>query len=124
MKSERVPILKNDDVLIIPIHGELNDSETTQFQSNVLERVSKSKIRGAIIDISSLEMIDLFMARKLVQLVKMISLMDVESVVVGMRPAVAITLTEMDLKLPGLKTALTLEHAIAWLNRSRNDRGR
>lgn len=118
MKTDRVPLLKNEDILIVPIHDELDDAETKQLEISLLERVSKkSDITGVVLDISSLETMDLFTARKLIHLVNMIALMDVKSVVVGMRPAVAITLTDMEVSFPDIPTAITLEKGLVILKR-------
>src|ERR1043165_8001809 len=104
MKSNKVPFLKNEDVLVVPLHGELNDREINQFENNILERCSKDeKVRGVVLDISSLESVDLFAARMLLRVASKLSLMDLNSVVVGLRPEVAITLVEMGLTFPGLR---------------------
>ncbi len=115
MKNDRVAFLKNEDVLIVPVHDELNDVETKELQARLLERISKNPINGVIIDISSLESMDLFTARTMQQLIDMVSLMDVRSVLVGMRPAVAITLTDMGVLFPNVRTALNLEHGLKLL---------
>jgi len=117
MKIDRVPILKNEDVLIVSVHSDLDDGEVTQFQARLLQTISKSIISGVVLDLSGVETLDLFLARKLMHLVNMVALMDVKSVIVGMRPTVAITLTEMDVTFPGVKTALNLDQGRAWLKR-------
>lgn len=119
MKSNRVPLLKNEDVLIVPVRDDLDDLETKQLESSLLERVSKGDVRGVVIDISSLDFIDLFTARKLVQLINKISLLDVRAVMVGMKPTVALTLTEMEVTFPHVRTALTLEQGLAILKKVR-----
>ena len=119
MNSDRVPLLKNEDVLIVPVHDELSDLEANQLESNLLDRVSKGDITGVVLDISSLRSMDLFTTRKLIDLVKMIGLMDVETVIVGMRPAVALTLAEMEISLPNIRTAITLEQGLARLKRKK-----
>lgn len=116
MKNDRVPLLKNEDVLIVPIHGELNDLETTQLELSLLAKLSKSDITGVVLDISSLEAMDHFTARKLVQLVNKIALMDVRTVVVGMRPEVALTLTDMEVTFPNVRTAISLQRGLQILN--------
>jgi rsbT antagonist protein RsbS len=115
VKTDRVPLLKNEDVLIVPIHDELNDQETRHLEKSLLTRIEKSDVNGVVLDISSVETIDLYTARKLLQLVNMIALMDVRSVIVGMRPAVAITLTDMEVHFPNVDTALTLDQGLAIL---------
>lgn len=120
MKSDKVPFLKNEDVLVVPLHGELNDREINQFENNLLEKCSKDqKVRGVVLDISSLESVDLFAARMLLRVASKLSLMDLNSVVVGLRPEVAITLVEMGLTFPGLRTAINLEHGIQVLKQLR-----
>lgn len=119
MNSDRVPLLKNEDILIVPVHDELSDLEAKQLDVSVLARVSKSDITGVVIDISSLQSMDLFTSRKLLQLVKMIRLMDVETVIVGMRPAVAMTLAEMEISFPNVLMAITLEQGLAALKRKK-----
>lgn len=120
MKTDRIPILKNEDVLIVPIHDLLNDQETIALKSNLLARVQKGDITGVVLDISSVELIDLYTARKLVRLVTMIGLMDARTVVVGMRPAVALTLTEMEVSFPDISMALSLEQGLKILKRKKN----
>lgn len=117
MKNDRVPLLKNEDILIVPIHDELDDEETKHLETSLLERVAKGTISGVVLDVSSLKTMDLYTAKRLEHLVSMIGLMDVKTVVVGMRATVAITLTDMEVSFPDVATALSLEKGLAILRK-------
>jgi rsbT antagonist protein RsbS len=109
---EKIPILKNKGVLIVSVHDGLDDMELNKLSLNLLSTVSSNKITGVVVDLSALQSMDLFTARSLSKLVAMVSLMDVKSVLVGMKPAVAITLTEMNVSFPDIATALSLERGL------------
>ncbi|HZO94646.1 MAG TPA: STAS domain-containing protein [Candidatus Baltobacteraceae bacterium] len=107
--SERVPILKVGQVLIVSIAFDLSDETTLALQQDLSARIVETSARGVIIDISGLEIVDSFIGRMLSTIASMSSVLDAETVVVGMRPAVAITLTELGLSLGGVRTALNAE---------------
>lgn len=118
MKNEKVPFLKSDEVMVVPLLGELNDRELAQFEENLLQKCARDqKLRGVVIDLSSLESVDLFLGRTLLRLTRQLELMDLNSVLVGLHPEVAITLVEMGISLPGIQTALNLEQGLKVLRR-------
>lgn len=120
MKTDLVPLLRNDDVLIAPLPGLIGDAALQQFEMQIMQKCSKDqKVRGVVLDVSSLDSLDLFAARMLMRIAEKLSLMDVNSVMVGLRPEVAITLVEMEMSFQGLKTAINLEQGLQILKRSR-----
>jgi rsbT antagonist protein RsbS len=112
---ERIPILKMGDLLLVSIQVDMHDRLALQLQDDLTERVADSGARGVLIDISALEMVDSFIGRMLGNIAAMARVLDAETVVVGMRPAVAITLVELGLSLSGVRTALTVERGMALL---------
>lgn len=119
MKNDRVPLLKGDDVLIVPLHEAMNDQELKQFESRLLLKSSKeTKIRNIVLDVSSIDSMDLYVARMLAGLVKKLAVMDFNSVVVGIKPEVAMTLMDMGVEFSELKTALNLQHGLRLLKRT------
>jgi rsbT antagonist protein RsbS len=116
VKGQKPSILRNEDVVIVPLQGDLDDVELQTFEVVLLEETSRGNTRGLLLDISSVDTIDHFMARKLIHIVRMVGLMDVSAVLVGMKPSVAITLTEMNVSLSGITTALNLEKGLAALS--------
>ncbi|MDA0637349.1 STAS domain-containing protein [Nonomuraea sp. MCN248] len=119
---ERVPILKLGDILIISIQIDLDDQSVLALQEDLADRVVSAGARGVIIDISAVEIIDSFIGRMFATIAGMCRMLDAETVVVGMRPAVAITLVELGLSLGGVRTALNLEKGVALLDHL-GDRG-
>jgi len=122
MTSERIPILKMGEFLLVTIQGEMHDSLATRLQTELLEKVANSDARGVLLDISGLDMVDSFMGRMLSTIASMTRIMDANTVVVGMQPAVAITIVEMGLSLPGILTAMDVERGIELLKNK--NRGR
>lgn len=110
---ERIPILKLGDCLLVSVQLDMHDRLALALQEDLTERIARTGARGVLIDISSLEIVDSFMGRMLAHVASMSRLLDAETVVVGMRPAVAITLVELGLSLPGVLTALTVETGMA-----------
>ena len=102
-------MLIQDDVLIVPVQGDLIDAEAKSFQNCILEKVKKTNVDLVLIDISSLETLDLFLARLIEATVKMVSLLDARTVVSGMRPEIAITLSEMGITFDSIKMAPNLD---------------
>ncbi|WP_007516887.1 MULTISPECIES: STAS domain-containing protein [Pseudofrankia] len=112
---DRIPILKMGNLLLVSIQVDLQDQLALALQDDLSERIVATSARGVLIDISALEIVDSFIGRMLSTIASLSRLLDAETVVVGMRPAVAITLVELGLHMPGVRTALTLEHGLALL---------
>ncbi|KES03982.1 anti-anti-sigma factor [Streptomyces toyocaensis] len=110
-----VPVLRLGDVLLVTLQGDLYDSMAHQLQQDLSETISRSRVTGVVIDISGVEMVDSFLGRVLAEIAAQTELLAARTVVAGMRPAVAITLVELGLTLPGLRTALTTEAAMELL---------
>ncbi|WP_019814269.1 STAS domain-containing protein [Saccharomonospora saliphila] len=104
------------DVLLVTIQGELSDRDALALQEELTTRVVDISARGVLIDISGLEIVDSFLARTLHDIAAATSLLAARTVVVGMRPEVAITLVELGLTLPGLRTALTVSRGLSVLD--------
>ncbi|MDQ1042825.1 STAS domain-containing protein [Streptomyces sp. V4I2] len=107
-----VPVLRLGDVLLVTLQGDLHDSTAQQLQQDIGETVAGTGVSGLVIDISGVEMVDSFLGRVLAEIAARASLLAARTVVAGMRPAVAITLVELGLTLPGLRTALSTEVAM------------
>jgi len=120
---ERVPILKLGEVLLVSIQVDLDDQTAVQLQEDLAERIVSSGAHGVIIDISALDIVDSFIGRMLSTTASVSRVLDAETVVVGMRPAVAITLVELGLSLPGVRTALNVERGLELLARARAANG-
>ena len=112
---ERIPILKIGDHLLVSIQVDMHDRLALALQDDLTERIVKHHARGVLIDISALELVDSFIGRMLGNIAAMSRVLDAQTVVVGMRPAVAITLVELGISLPGVKTALNVEKGIELL---------
>ena len=115
---ERVPILKLGQLLLVSIQIDLEDQTATALQEDLSERISVTGARGVLIDISALEIVDSFVGKMLSTIASVARVLDAETVVVGMRPAVAITLVELGLSLGGVRTALDVEKGMALLSRA------
>jgi rsbT antagonist protein RsbS len=113
---DRIPILKMGEFLLVSIQVDMHDRLALTLQDELTERITTSGARGVLIDISSLEMVDSFIGRMLGNVAAMSRVLDAQTVVVGMRPAVAITLVELGLSLPGIRTALNVERGMDLLN--------
>lgn len=112
---ERIPILKMGRVLLVTIQVDMHDRLALALQDDLTERIVKDSARGVLIDISSLEIVDSFIGRVLGDIAAMSRVLDAVTVVVGMQPAVAITLVELGLSLPGVRTALNVERGMELL---------
>jgi rsbT antagonist protein RsbS len=112
---EHIPILKIGNLLLVSIQVDLRDRLALALQDELSERIVATSARGVLIDISTLEIVDSFIGRMLSNIASQSRLLDAGTVVVGMRPAVAITLVELGLYMPGVRTALTVEHGLALL---------
>jgi rsbT antagonist protein RsbS len=113
---ERIPILRMGRFLLVTIQIEMDDQIALGLQEDLTAQIEKNGARGVLIDISAVEMVDSFIGRMIGNISAMSLILDAQTVVVGMRPAVAITLVELGLTLPGVKTALTVERGMALLN--------
>lgn len=112
---ERVPILKVGDLLLVTIQVDMHDRLAMTLQDDLTNRVVKEQARGVLIEISSLEMVDSFIGRMLGNIASTTRALGAETVVVGMRPAVAITIVELGLSLKGIRTALNVDQGVALL---------
>ena len=120
MPAGSIPILKIGPTLLATIQVELHDTVVDSFQNDVLEEIEKTGASGLIIDISALETVDSYVARMLANTAKMAKLMGTETVIVGMRPAVAATLVRMGYFMEGITTALSLEEGLQLHQSKRN----
>ncbi|MBY8849865.1 STAS domain-containing protein [Saccharothrix sp. MB29] len=109
---ERVPILQIEGILLVSIQIDLQDQSVLALQEDLAERISGSGAHGVVIDISAVEIVDSFIGRMFATIASLSKLFDADTVVVGMRPAVAITLVELGLTLGGVSTALNLERGM------------
>lgn len=114
---ERIPILKLGDALLVTIQVDMHDRLATALEEDLTNKIVAYSARGVLIDISSLEIVDSFIGRMLDNIAAVSRVLDAETVVVGMRPAVAITLVELGLSLAGVKTALNVERGMALIQR-------
>ena len=109
---ERIPILKMGEYLLVTIQVDMHDRLAMTLQDDLTARIVSARAKGVLIDISALEMVDSFIGRMLGDTAAMSRVLDAETVVVGMRPAVAITLVELGLSLSGVRTALNVERGM------------
>ena len=125
MPSGSIPILKIGPTLLATIQVDLHDTVVDAFQNDVLEEIEKTGSNGLIIDISALESVDSYVARTLANTGKMAKLMGAETVIVGMRPAVAATLVRMGYFMSGIRTALSLQEGLelqaGWLKKPESE---
>jgi rsbT antagonist protein RsbS len=115
---ERIPILKMGNFLVVSIQVDMHDQLAMQLQDDLTSRIAATGAQGVLIDISALEMVDSFIGRMLGNIAAMSRVLDAQTVVVGMRPAVAITLVELGLSLPRVRTALDVERGMELLSAS------
>ena len=118
---ERIPILQMGEFLLVTIQVDMHDRLALQLQDDLTERVAASGARGVLIDISALEVVDSFIGRMIANIAGMARVLDAQTVVTGMRPAVAITLVELGLTLTGVRTALNIDRGMALLRKALDD---
>ena len=112
---DRIPILQMGDFLLVTIQVDMHDQLALTLQDDLSERISRTSARGVLIDISALDMVDSFIGRMIGTISGLSKIMDAQTVLVGMQPAVAITLVELGLTLPGVSTALNVERGMKLL---------
>src|SRR5258706_12575237 len=120
---ERIPILRLGKFLLVTIQVDMHDQLAMTLQDDLTKRIADTGARGVLIDITALEVVDSFMGRTFVGIASMARVLDAETVVVGMRPAVAITLVELGLSLTGIRTALDIDRGMSLLQESLRARG-
>lgn len=120
---ERIPILRMGATLLVTIQVDMQDQTALALQDDLADRIAKTGASGVMIDISALEIVDSFVGRMLASISGIARILSATTVVVGMQPAVAITLVELGLSLDGVKTALNVERGMALLERARRENG-
>lgn len=115
---ERIPILRMGEYLLVTIQVDMHDRLAMTLQDDLTNRISETSAKGVLIDISSLEIVDSFIGRMLGNIASMSRVLDADTVVVGMRPAVAITLVELGMSLAGVRTALNVDAGMDLLRNS------
>jgi len=119
---ERIPILKMGRYLLVTIQVDMHDRLAMALQDDLMEQIRRHKAEGVLIDISALDLVDSFIGRMLGNIAAMARILDADTVVTGMRPAVAITLVELGLSLTGVRTALNVERGMELLDTAREER--
>ena len=112
---DRIPILKLGGALIVTIQVDMHDRLALALEEDLTAMIARTGARGVLIEISALEIVDSFIGRRLVSIAAVSRVLDAETVLAGMRPAVAITLVELGLELTGIRTALNVERGMALL---------
>jgi rsbT antagonist protein RsbS len=112
---DQIPILKLGDFLLVTIQVELHDQLAMRLQDDLTDKLSRTRAKGVLIDISALEIVDSFIGRSLAHIAGIARVMDATTVLVGMRPAVAITLVELGMQLRGIRTALNVDKGMQLL---------
>ncbi|MEH1797986.1 MAG: STAS domain-containing protein [Nostoc sp.] len=118
---ERIPILQMGNFLLVTIQVDMHDRLAMTLQEDLTNRITQTHAHGVLIDISGLDIVDSFIGRILANIARMSRVLDAETVVVGMQPAVAITLVELGMSLTGIRTALNVEKGMALLRSSLNE---
>ena len=118
---ERIPILRMGEFLLVTIQVDMHDQLALRLQDDLTQAIQAKGAKGVLIDISALEMVDSFIGRMISDISGMARILDARTVLVGMQPAVAITLVELGLPLPGVATALNVDRGMQLLRRALND---
>lgn len=118
MSAEKIPVIQIGEFLLVSIQVDMHDQLAMTLQEDLTERLDQTSAKGVLIDISSVEIVDSFIGRMIANIAAMSKLLDAETVLVGMRPAVAITIVELGLPLEGVKTALNVDRGMELLRRS------
>lgn len=118
---DRIPILRIGDLLLVTVQGDMHDRLAMALQDDLTNRIVRDHAKGVLIDISALDVVDTFIGRMISNTAAMARVLDAVTVVVGMQPAVAITLVELGLSLPGVRTALNIERGMALLEKRRHE---
>jgi rsbT antagonist protein RsbS len=119
---ERIPILKMGRNLLVTIQVDMHDRLAMALQDDLMDQICRHHAQGVLIDISALDLVDSFIGRMLGNIAAMARILDADTVVTGMRPAVAITLVELGLSLTGVRTALNVERGMELLETAREER--
>jgi rsbT antagonist protein RsbS len=112
---ERIPILKLGEFLLVSIQVDMHDQLALALQDDLTQKIANTGAHGVLLDISAVEVVDSFIGRMIANMAAMARILDARTVLVGMQPAVAITLVELGLTLPGVRTALNVERGMALL---------
>lgn len=115
---DRIPILRVGNLLLVTIQVDMHDRLALTLQDDLTTMISNTGARGVLIDISALDVVDSFIGRMLANIAQMSRVLDAQTVVTGMRPAVAITLVELGMSLEGVRTALNVERGMELLRQS------
>jgi rsbT antagonist protein RsbS len=118
---ERIPILRMGEFLLVTIQVDMHDQLALRLQDDLTQAIQAKAAKGVLIDISALEMVDSFIGRMISDISAMARILDARTVLVGMQPAVAITLVELGLSLPGVATALNVDRGMQLLRRAPDD---
>jgi len=118
---ERIPVLRMGEFLLVTIQVDMHDRLATVLSDDLANRISATRARGILIDISTLDVVDSFIARIFGDIAQVARVMDAETVLVGMRPSVAITLVEMGVAMTGVRTALNVEKGMTLLRARREE---
>lgn len=124
MSGDHVPLMRIKDTLLVTLQGDLDDATVIRIEERLTREVARTRVTGTLIDVSALDVVDSFIARVLARVVAMIRLLGAEAAVVGIQPAVAITLVELGVPMGHLDTALNAEQGLALLDRLRRGRTR
>ena len=121
--TDTLPVMQIGDTLMVPLQGDLDDATVLRIEQQLTQKVADTRAAGVLIDVSGLSVVDSFIARVLARVVGMIRLLGAQAAIVGISPAVAITLVELGVPMGHLDTALNVEQGLALLRRLRDDDG-
>ena len=117
---DRIPILRIGDTLLVTVQVDMHDQLAVRLLDDLTNAISRTRARGVLIDISALDVVDSFIGRMIADVAATSRILDAQTVVVGMQPAVAITLVELGMSLPGVRTALDVDMGMELLREPRN----